>query len=176
MARARQKKKEKKAPAWVTCQGICTRSLKKKKKKKKELYVITEMPEIRPPAPARWAVRSDPPRSVGAVCLGRGCTLGRVARPETLPPLRITSLFFFFFLLTKEKFPVTSAAGCSFSNRFDLQVDGRDVPVHLLTNPGGVEWQVNAKLLADLSAGIHHARVRTARSPFCEAGEFRLEG
>ena len=57
-----------------------------------------------------------------------------------------------------------------------LQVDGRDVPVHLLTNPGGVEWQVNAKLLADLSAGIHHARVRTARSPFCEAGEFRLEG
>jgi hypothetical protein len=57
-----------------------------------------------------------------------------------------------------------------------LQVDGRNVPVHLLTNPGGVEWQVNAKLPADLPAGTHHARVRTARSPFCEAGEFRLEG
>jgi SAM-dependent methyltransferase len=57
-----------------------------------------------------------------------------------------------------------------------LQVDGSNVPVHLLTNPGGVEWQVNAKLPADLAAGTHHARVRTARSPFCEAGEFRLEG
>ncbi len=57
-----------------------------------------------------------------------------------------------------------------------LQVDGRDVPVHLLTNPGGVQWQVNAKLPAELALGIHHTRVRTARSPFCEAGEFRLEG
>jgi hypothetical protein len=57
-----------------------------------------------------------------------------------------------------------------------LQVDGRDVPVHLLTNPGGVQWQVSAKLPADLAAGIHRARVRTARSPFCEAGEFRVEG
>ena len=56
-----------------------------------------------------------------------------------------------------------------------LQVDGRDVPVHLLTNPGGVEWQVNAKLPADLAAGAHHARVRTRRSPFCEPGEFWLE-
>ncbi len=57
-----------------------------------------------------------------------------------------------------------------------LQVDGRDVPVHLLMNPGGVEWQVNAKLPVDLAAGIHHARVRTRRSPFCQPGEFRLEG
>jgi tRNA (mo5U34)-methyltransferase len=57
-----------------------------------------------------------------------------------------------------------------------LQIDGQDVPIHLLTNPGGVEWQVNAKLPADLTAGTHYARVRTARSPFCEAGEFRLEG
>jgi hypothetical protein len=56
-----------------------------------------------------------------------------------------------------------------------LQVDGRDVPVHLLTNPGGVEWQVNAKLPADLAAGAHTARVRTRRSPFCEAGEFAVE-
>jgi SAM-dependent methyltransferase len=57
-----------------------------------------------------------------------------------------------------------------------LQVDGHDVPVHLLTNPGGVEWQVNAKLPADLAPGTHHARVRTAHSPFCEPGEFKLEG
>jgi tRNA (mo5U34)-methyltransferase len=57
-----------------------------------------------------------------------------------------------------------------------LQVDGHDVPVHLLTNPGGVEWQVNAKLPSDLAAGTHRARVRTSRSPFCESGEFRLEG
>jgi tRNA (mo5U34)-methyltransferase len=57
-----------------------------------------------------------------------------------------------------------------------LQVDGHDVPVHLLTNPGGVEWQVNAKLPSDLTAGTHRARVRTSRSPFCESGEFRLEG
>ncbi len=57
-----------------------------------------------------------------------------------------------------------------------LQVDDQDIPVHLLTNPGGVEWQVNAKLPADLALGTHHARVRTARSPFCEDGEFRLEG
>jgi tRNA (mo5U34)-methyltransferase len=57
-----------------------------------------------------------------------------------------------------------------------LQVDGQDVPVHLLTNPGGVEWQVNAKLPSDLAAGTHHARVRTARSPFCQPGEFRLDG
>ena len=57
-----------------------------------------------------------------------------------------------------------------------LQVDGHDVPVHLLTNPGGVEWQVNAKLHSDLTAGTHRARVRTSRSPFCESGEFRLEG
>ncbi len=57
-----------------------------------------------------------------------------------------------------------------------LQVDGQDVPVHLLTNPGGVQWQVNAKLPADLAAGTHHARVRTRRSPFCGPGEFRLEG
>jgi len=57
-----------------------------------------------------------------------------------------------------------------------LQVDGRDVPVHLLTNPGGVHWQVNAKLPADLGAGTHQTRVRTARSPFCKEGEFRLDG
>lgn len=57
-----------------------------------------------------------------------------------------------------------------------LQVDGHDVPVHLLTNPGGVEWQGNAKLPSDLAAGTHRARVRTSRSPFCESGEFRLEG
>lgn len=57
-----------------------------------------------------------------------------------------------------------------------LQVDGQDTPIHVLTNPGGVEWQVNAKLASGLAAGTHHATVRTARSPFCESGEFKLEG
>src|ERR1035438_9561447 len=53
----------------------------------------------------------------------------------------------------------------------------RNSPVTSPPEPiGGVEWQVNAKLPSDLTAGTHRARVRTSRSPFCESGEFRLEG
>jgi len=56
-----------------------------------------------------------------------------------------------------------------------LQVDSRDLPVHVLTNPGGTEWQVNAKLPEGLAPGAHTVRVRTARSVFSAPAEFRVE-
>jgi tRNA (mo5U34)-methyltransferase len=56
-----------------------------------------------------------------------------------------------------------------------LQVDGEGTPIYLLTNPGGAEWQVNAKLPAHLTSGTHTVRVRTRSSAFCGAGEFSLQ-
>ena len=49
-----------------------------------------------------------------------------------------------------------------------VQLDGRDLEIEIVIELGGEEWQINAKLPPQLSAGKHEVRVRTAASPFSE--------
>lgn len=56
-----------------------------------------------------------------------------------------------------------------------LEIAGTEAPVAFLTDLGDGRWQANSRLPAGLQPGPHPVAVRTLRSPFSNAGEFRFE-
>jgi tRNA (mo5U34)-methyltransferase len=47
-----------------------------------------------------------------------------------------------------------------------IRFDDRDLDVEMVIDLGNQQWQINAKVPADLTPGDHHVRVRTANSRF----------